>query len=277
MKTILVINDDSTAAEHAAKFALAIAQRMGADLLLANTYIHNNKAIEKILAALPGHEKSLAEEAQHDGITGRLKQLNEEQTGFRPNITELDVSAMDEARVAEMINKTDTWMMVKGIADNGGVSFSTLDVQKVLNRVRCPLMLVPGHWQLKNMERLVYIADLRYCRLEIVRYLAELARPWKADLSIAHLSASGLPDMGEKYALSVFNEAISRNVNYDQLFFNNIKEKELVTAVDVMINGLHNDLLVVVNHRFHFERIIGYKIIDTLPAHITVPLLIFPY
>ena len=38
--------------------------------------------------------------------------------------------------------------------------------------------------------------------------------------------------------------------------------KDLKTAVDVMINGLDNDLLVLLNHRFYFEEIITNKLPD---------------
>lgn len=83
--------------------------------------------------------------------------------------------------------------------------------------------------------------------------------------------------MAEKYALEVFGEAVGPKVNYNHLFFNNVKEKDVIKAVDVMINVMCNDVLVVVNHRFHFEEILGRYIPGTLPPHVTVPLLIFPY
>ena len=124
---------------------------------------------------------------------------------------------------------------------------------------------------------MVYIADLRYCALQIVRFLAGVAREHKAALSIAHISAKGLPDISEKYALDLFSEAVSAKVNYDHMFFNNIKEKDLAKAVDVLINGMHNDILVLANHRFHFEEIVGRYITETLPIHISIPLLVFPY
>ncbi len=60
--------------------------------------------------------------------------------------------------------------------------------------------------------------------------------------------------------LRLFSDGVSAHVDYDQLFFNNIKEKDLNTTLDVLINGLHNDLLTIVNHRFHFEEIFGRHI-----------------
>jgi hypothetical protein len=152
-----------------------------------------------------------------------------------------------------------------------------INIQSVLNHVRCPLLLVPEKSQVKGFEQIVYIADLRYCRTQIVRYLAELALPYQANILIDHLSAKGLPDIEEQYALKVFDDEIAAKVDYKRLLFNNIRERDLIRAVDVMINGMHADLLVVVNHRYHFEEILGGYITHELPVHITIPLLIFPY
>jgi hypothetical protein len=177
-----------------------------------------------------------------------------------------------------MINQNQIWMMVKGMPDivQTAELENQIDIHAVLNKVLCPLFLIPESWHQKSIERLVYIADLRYCRIHIVRYLTGLAQPYLANVSIAHMSANGLPDMAEDYALNVFKDEICSNVKYDQLLFNNIKERNLAKAVDVLINGMHNDVLVMVNHRFHFEMILGRYITDTLPLHLTVPLLIFP-
>jgi hypothetical protein len=140
----------------------------------------------------------------------------------------------------------------------------------------CPLLLVPQKYKLKELERIVYMTDLRYCQLPVVKCLANIARPSNAKLQIAHISIQGLPDMEENYARSFFSEVIGAVINYDQLFFNNIKEKDMQKVVDVMIHGLNTDLLVLINHQFHFEQIIGRYITGQLPENVIVPLLIFP-
>jgi hypothetical protein len=276
MKTLLIINDNSSEARHAAEFALLIAQKMQANIMLVNTSVVTRKIAEKVPAGyIP---KTGAEEQTGSGTLRHLIALNEEQASFKPEIKELDISGMNENEVIELVNRNYVWMMIKGMSDPiaGTNTKKSLNIHAVLNKVLCPLLLVPLHWQIKDIERLAYIADLRYCRVQVVRFLAILARPWQAALSIAHRSANGLPDMAEKYALTVFSEEVSQNVNYDNLFFNNIREKDLSKVVDVIINTMHNDILVMVNHRFHFEEIVGRYITDTLPPQITVPLLIFP-
>jgi len=283
MRTLLIVFDNSPEARHASQFALNLAQKIKANILLANTIKISKKKVEKAVAWDVTKENPVTDhdhqEQSIQEVLAHLKSLNEGPDNFNPEIEELDISNMDENQVAQLVIKNHIWMIVKGTEDvlQTSPSKNGLDVHTVLNHVLCPLLLVPVSWQIKNIERLVYIADLRYCRIQVVRYLADLAKSWSADLSIAHLSAKGLPDMAEKYALSVFSEEVMPNVNYDRLFFNNINEKDLIKVVDVIINGMHNDLLVLVNHRFHFEKLKSRYLTDAVPLNITIPLLIFPY
>jgi len=278
MKTLLVINDSTPQGDHAAKFALIIAQKLQANILLANVCkVASNMQHKKIHAV--GDDGDGIEVDYGSELTGALIKLNNHHEGFKPEITEIDISAHDETQLAEIANKAQIWMIVKGMADHSPATLAKMhiNINTLMNKVRCPLLMIPLHWSLKQIERLVYIADLRYCRIQFVRFLAELAKPWNAIVSIANLSASGLPDMCEKYATAVFTDEIWANVKYEGLLLNNVREKDMMKAVDVMINGMHNDVLVMVNHRFHFEEIVGRYITEELPEHITIPLLIFPY
>lgn len=270
MKTILVINNSTPEAAHAARFALAIARKMQANLLLANT--------TKVLSAVKVLTDGSLAIGTDDNLLENLQTLNTLNDGFKPGIREFDASAFSENQLAEYIYLNEIGMIVKGELDGmqAHLSRKGLNIHTVLNKVRCPLLLVPANWQIKDVERISYISDLRYCRSYIISQMARVAGPWNASISVAHISVDGLPEMEENYAESVFL-SVTAGVKYDKLFFNNIHEKELLTAVDVLINGMHNDLLVLINHRYHFEEIIGRYITDTLPHNITVPLLIYPY
>jgi hypothetical protein len=278
MKTIFVINDNTAEAKHAAEFALSLATSLRMNILLGNFYITDTKNVELVPVG------NFSPDAVNDDFNPDLSYhlrllLNKSNTVFKPEILETDIYSMDESAIAKLINKNGIWMFIKGVINEvvERNNNKILKIQTVLNKVLCPLMLIPFDWKIKDMERMVYLADLRYCRIQIVKYLAEIAKPLNADLMIAHLTAKGLPHMAEQYALNIFNEEVALNVSYENLYFNNIRERDLAVAVDVFINGLHNDLLVVVNHRFHFEEIIGTYITENLPSNITVPVLIFPF
>ena len=278
MKSIIVVNDESPQAKHAAKIALLIAQKVEANLLLANVNnIHVNIHREKALTT--AGNKYPTNDWQSAGLMEDLKLAVQLDGGFTPNIDCLDNSKLTEDGLVKYINKNNVWMVVKGMQVFGGNELNRplFNIQSVLNRVHCPALLVPEHAQLKKFERIAYMADLRYCRLSVVKYQAELAKPFNANALITHLPASGLPDLDQQYAWEIFNEQISSYIDYDKLFYNNIKERNLLKALDVIINGMNTDLLALVNHQYHFMGILGRYITQSLPPPIHIPVLVFPF
>jgi len=276
METILLINDGLPGTVNASKFAFFIAQKMQANVLLANLFDISKPVETKTTIEHAGDHTT---EMPMPYLGDYLEMLNNRPNDFEPKIKEIDISVMDENQVAQIINRNDIWMVVKSVPGSAmsGISKENLNVSTILNRIRCPLMLVPETWPIKNIERMAYLTDLRYCRLQIVRYLAEIAKPCCADLSIAHISADDMPDIDECYAANLFNNEIYNNTNYEQLFFNNILEKNLAKAVDVIIDGMRNDVLVMVKHCFHLDELVGRNALGFLPPHLTVPVLVFPY
>lgn len=269
MKTVLVINDFSAEAANAIHFAFEIAKKMKADVLVADT-VFRARTIEVKSLQMAGsvNGREIVDQSAKLVLGG----------GCQPAINNLDVSGFTEEQLAGLIIKNEIWLIVKGIpTEVHDAEFdSHLKVGNVLNRVRCPLLLVPENSKPTDFERITYVADLRYCKLQIVKYLAELAAPYNALVQIANIAAKGMPEMEANYATSLFTEIIGININYANIILNNIRERDIKKAIDVMVNALHTDLLVMVNHRFHFEEIFGSHLPDALPKNITTPLLIFP-
>nr|WP_294943395.1 universal stress protein [uncultured Mucilaginibacter sp.] len=267
MKKLLVINDNSPAANHALRFALKIAEIFGSTVTVANTVKTHVKQHSIPLVAVGRAHNTLP-------YKDSFVKLKSTPVKTKVPVSYLDISDLGAEQVIELINRCQISLIIKGM-DHLAVQRST-NINGILNRVRCPLMLIPLGWQLKVFKRLTYLADLRYCRVEIIKFLFELAKPFHANLCIANVPAKGLPYMDDAYAKSVFDEKV-RFVDYDAIQLNHIRERDLQKIMDVMVNGLDNDLFAVVNHRFHFEQIMGRRITNVLPAGITIPLLIFPY
>ncbi|WP_394772026.1 universal stress protein [Mucilaginibacter sp.] len=280
MKTIIIINDGSAEAKHAGELALQIARKIDANLLLANA--------QKAAVLTPVKEyvltsgKTEAGRETVTGLTGYLKSLapaGQPAGAFNPDIEEVDISAYHEKELIQLIVKRNIWMIVKGLTETPLINHEAkpINIHAVLNSVRCPLLIVPAHFRLKEFERIVYMADLRYCRMLVLKHLVELAKPYQASLMVAHISAEGLVPIEDHYAASLFCETFSNKVKYDGLIFNNIKERDAQKALDIMVHEMQTDMVVVVNHRFHFEEIVGCYITEILPEHITIPLMVFPY
>lgn len=271
-KTILVISDQSPAAEQAVVFAHSLAVQLQADLVVASTVpARQLKTLQPVLAGSNTEEP--------EPVLSRLASLTHVSEGFTPRVTELDVSACPLDDLVALINREGFFLLVEGMSTFPAkdLSAQTINIQSVLNRVRCPLLLVPEGWNVRLPSRITYLADLRYCLVQVLRYLNELGSALSAPLTIAHLAAAGLTEVADSYATQLFREGGLPHTPQVGVSLSHIRERDLPRAINVLIHGLHQDLLVFVNHRYHFEEIFGRKIGPAMPAGLTVPALISPY
>ena len=261
MEKILFIHDNSHRSRKALEFAISLADKLNSRLLLARTNIQQHAGRVKVLAGNPGVQP--ATPASHGSAEIEQKTLSE-----------INISAMDARELAQLVNKEGIGMIIKCATEYrmpGGLNLDTL-----MSHIYCPLLLIPGNWTIKDLQRIVYLADLRYCRNDITRYLTRLARACGAQLSVAHLTKEGMVHIEEGYAHRLFEEQVKSQLKYDQLGFHYTRERDLIRATDVLIKGLQHNLLVMTRNRYHFNQLIGRSINDRLPSPVQVPLLIFP-
>lgn len=261
MKKTLFIQDNSPASRQALSFAIALAAKMGSPLLLARTIVPAPAARKKMIAGNTG--SSLAGPSVK-GFT-------------QPGLAvagEIDITAMDARELAQLVNKEEIGLVICCAAEYRGQPGLNLD--RLLCLIHCPLLLIPGIWSPKALERIVYLADLRYCRTDILHYLARFSAAFGAELSIAHLSKQGMVHIEENYAHRLFDELVCAHLKQDRPGFHYTRERDLIKAIDVLTNGMHHDLLVMTRNRHHFNELIGKVNGGQLPAHIQVPVLIFP-
>lgn len=270
MRTIILFNDSSSEAINAGRAALAIACKTRADLLVLNLC---KISAEKELA---GAEASVGKADSFGMEPFLVAQIAG--NDFKPVVNEIDASSYTEKDISELVISKNIWLMIKGIETHiTHEILCDINIQAILNHVACPLLLVPDSYAETGFKNITYALDMRYCRRAVVKFLAELARVFDANLVIEHISAKGLPHLGNEYAMDLFTSEISNRIIYDKVYFNNIKERDLGVAVDVIVSDLHADLLALVNHRFHFEELFGRSIKNVLPEHVPVPVIIFPH
>lgn len=261
MEKILFIHDNSPRSRRALEFAISLADKLNTTLLLARTNVQQHAGRLKVLAGNPVVQPATpashgsAEIVQH-------------------TLSEINISAMDARELAQLVNKEGIGMMIKCATEYRMPGALNMDI--LMSHIHCPLLLIPGNWAIKDLQRIVYLADLRYCRNDITRYLARLARACGAQLSVAHLTKEGMVHIEETYAHRLFDEQVKSQLKYDQLGFHYTRERDLIKAIDVLVKGLQHDLLVMTRNRYHFKQLITQSLNSRLPTYIQVPLLIFP-
>lgn len=165
-------------------------------------------------------------ELPEEPLAEQLMMQNQSDKTFRPEITGIDPALFSADELMPFVKQQDIWMVVKGIP--GEEAFppqSAASIQAILSKVKCPMLLVPERAEIKDFERIVHTTDLRYCQLQHLDYLVELAAPYQTSLLLAHIPMSGLPPIEKSYAFDIFNKEISSHIRYPKLSFDQIKEK----------------------------------------------------
>ncbi|HTD97950.1 MAG TPA: hypothetical protein VK668_01635 [Mucilaginibacter sp.] len=199
------------------------------------------------------------------------------QSGLMPVVHFIEGVHYDPNNVLPVTKRFDVGVIIKGISGTGNdlLQIET-EALRCSTKSGCPILFIPEKVTYKAFEKIVYATDLRFCRHEVVTFLTQLAKPLNASILIANISALGLPYMEDNYARSVFENEVLNPIHYENIYFSNIRERDIPKALDVLINGMNNDLLVLVNNKYHFKELLGHDTPYNVPENIHIPLLIFP-
>lgn len=279
MKEIIVINDDSKESLHAAKYAFKLACLYNKNIVLANVSSSRPMLLETLAKSGPkpaAFQMMLTDDDSPESVADHLNCMDPE--GYQPGIKTLDASNFDERELIAYINAKKTWMVVQGTAANINFRKSGLRVnmQAILNRIQCPVLLVPVSGSAAALERLVYLADLRYAQIPVINYMAKL-RTGRESVILAHACAKGLPELDREFAIDLFSNGLSRNAACRNLYFTQLAGRNFSDIVDKVIHGIQGDMLICSNHSYHFEQLFGGNLTEKFPPYVPVPILVFPF
>ncbi|HEY4196836.1 MAG TPA: hypothetical protein VGM63_14940 [Mucilaginibacter sp.] len=276
MKNILIFNDFSPEAEHATELALLLAGKTNTNLYVWNIFDKHENPVARELAAAHANEETEVTADNNSWILKLESKLNWK-SGLLPVVKFIEGVNYDPSQVLSIVNKYDVGLLIRGIAgDEEDMLHIEHEALSCSTKSGCPMMFIPEKFGYKVFEKIVYATDLRFCRHEIVAFLDVLAKPLNASLLIANISAKGLPYMEDNYARTVFADTILNRGNQEHIYFSNIRERDIPRALDVLVNGMNNDLLVLVNNKFHFYELLGHNMPYTIPENIHIPILVFP-
>lgn len=275
MKTLLVLNDHSATATHAARFALNLAQKIRVNVIVASL-IQNETNI-------PQEELKLSSTGtitlQRSELMKSLFAQKKQYTNFRPVIQEVELLSFTGDELFQLTINRDIYMVIRGMDEflPSALLNINLAINMLLSKIKCPLLVVPSSWDFSAFRDLVYLTDLRFCGLRTVNFITSFAREWNANVVIAHATASGLPEVDIEEANAIFRDEVRNHVNYSKISMNMLNKGEIPDAINLVVHHFHADLLVFVNQHFHFNTFTKQYFKDKCALYKPVPLLIFPY
>lgn len=195
-----------------------------------------------------------------------------------PQKEETDVKRKSQSTslLTDLIKKENIELLV--ISAEGDCTLPCVpgnEIFEVLKEAKCPVLILPGNREIKEIKNIAYITDLRYCDMTVINPIVKIARPYNAKLDLVHLTADGLPDMAESYMDDYFHHELTKLIRYPVLAYTHLKQKNKGRELDLVAKEFSYDLLVL-----HWKR---YGVFDKIFTENSksysfskVPVIIFP-
>jgi nucleotide-binding universal stress UspA family protein len=281
MKTIAVLTDFSPGANNAARYALQLARRLQANILLYHTFLVPSTEPLGTQVAWPMEDfDEIKKESEKElkKLAGKLKKsLAELPDGvFRPVITYSCHEGAFTLNLDGLTSNKELVLLVMASHQKGLSALITGNhLRGVLDTVSLPVLVVPEHAVFKSIHKIAFPTDLGEGDLEVINSLAALARPFNAEIMLAHV---GPADAGAKQAVKDFLQDVGNQIDYPNIYYRQVEEQKVRQGLLELEQHTGTDLLVMVHrHKDFMERIFGGSYTQKIAADPIVPLLIYPY
>ena len=279
MKDILVLTDFSDRAKCAAEYAMNLAIHLKANLILC----HALEITEQLTYPLADHlilrnqtMKRLREVGMH---LNELAVPGNPSGNFRPSMTYINDLDMLAEVADKLVDNNHVDLVVIGSHKSNGLShfFSGSHTNDVLDHIKCPVLMVPENTVFNPLKNIAYATDLTFNNTKVISYLAQLAQPFSAEISVDHISPLELPLSTAELEVeqSIIDQMVESNV---ELSYKTIKGDSVIKGLLEISDSEKVDILALVHKRYDFFEGLFHSSISKQLAHSTkVPLLVMPF
>ncbi|RVU02443.1 hypothetical protein EOD41_00450 [Mucilaginibacter limnophilus] len=242
-----------------------LAALQGCKLLVAHVGNYLNRRVETTAhrrLALTGSYHEHIEEPKSEPLTSHIN---------ADVYVDAELKPVD--KLFEFVKQANCELIITSQSETDDSGTVTNIARRLMYRLNCPALLLPNiNGCITPPERIVYLTDLRYCQPRIIKFLNSLGGYFGSQLLVAHLSASGLPDIEATFAADKFAALTALCKNDQRPQFCNINKTELNEALDVLVHGLNCGAVAIVNNNHHFDKIQEIK-----KSIAGLPLMLFPF
>lgn len=269
IKTILVPIDFSDCAENALKYALILAGRMDAKVILYHSYFSPHTAHLSARSATEGKKsaREISEEQLQDAYM-RAPHLPLQEVEYHTSPREM----REELPQLVLDKKVDLIVMgTQGIGWLGGRIFGT-NTSWTIENIGCPIIAIPETEVALQIKNVMYASDYLDSDVGNLELTALIAKLFEAELKIVHVRESDEQEQESSTFIARVKAAIpSFDFQFVQVNAPNVEQ-----GLEDYLDHHPVDLLVMsAQRRNGLERLFGKSITKLMVHHLSGPALFF--
>jgi len=286
MKTILVLTDFSIRADHAAHYAVKLAQKIKANVLLCNVFLIPSSSPMAAQVAWPMENFETLEQDSADDLNEIVSRLNNRlnietlnSNEFKPKIDFCSKAGFVADTINEIASENHVVMVVIGTHVNHGLgSFLSGDhARDIIEKAHCPVLLVPDQVEFKGFKKFAFGTDLTQTDIDVLHSLSGLAKHFDAEIMVTHIANQSEEHNHAEPRVKIFLGLVSSKINYPNIYYRAVEGKTIDTSLDWLTAHVDFDLLVMVHRKKGFwNSLFKGSVTQKMADHLTKPLLVFP-
>jgi nucleotide-binding universal stress UspA family protein len=273
MKNILFPTDFSACADNALNYAIGIADKLKTKIIL-----HHSCMARSFVNEIP-MEESLDDNVLHSAINRLKKYADLEPFKTEKILFEEDICFGDaDNDIVALANKKKVDLIVMGT--RGSNNFTDLLFGKtsasVMEKAKCPVMVIPPRAKYNGFQKIVYAADYRATDFQNIYKLANIAKVYNAEIIIVHVSLSGFTDSLERETFNNFKDEIKSFVSYEKLSFQLQVGLNTGDVLDAVVKDEKADLLAMSIRQTNFLlKLLNESITNKMLHQTEIPIISF--
>jgi nucleotide-binding universal stress UspA family protein len=286
MKTIAVLIDFSTRSEHAAEYALHLAKKIKANILLFNAFmIPADMAMAATLAWPVDEYKEIKSDSKKSlqNLCDKLKHHIKEGpvTGtFTPEITCRSEEGPVENTLPLLEQNQNIFLLVAGTHGADAISTFALgnNCRELIDDTKLPLLLIPENAPIENIDKIVFATDLDPNDIKYINAVTGLANEFSAHIIIGNVNAEVSVDIDHNMAENAFMQQMVLNVSYRRISYRNFPNQNVKRGLVWVLENEKPDMMVMVHRKNSlFDLLFKSSVTKKIADKTTVPLLVYPY
>ncbi|HXU27994.1 MAG TPA: universal stress protein [Bacteroidia bacterium] len=276
MKTILVPTDFSKNAENALHYAINLAEKTHAKIILLHSF-----HIDYTNAYVPPNivEKEI-EEAKVNS-NKQLKILYNKVSHHAKHPIEC-VSSQNLAvdAILNAVKDHDVDLIVMGTAGATGMLgrqiFGT-NSSRVIEKAPCPVIAVPENNLHPDIKTIVYATTYLNSDIDCLQNLVSTAKLFDANIQVVHVSLLTEDGEHEKKRMEKFKQIVTKSIAYEKMTFKTLLGHSIEERLERYMEERKDvDMLVMSAHyRNLMDKLFGKSITKVMALYLKTPLMIY--
>lgn len=273
MKTILVPTDFSSCAESALRYAIKLANKLPARIILMHSF-HNPRSNAYVPAKMILNEKS-AVQRNTERELAVLKEKVAALTLFEIELLDSPDPLLEEILALVKSRHIDIIVMgTQGIDHPMDGQFFGTNTSWVVERASCPVVVIPDDSSKTAISKIVYASEYLDSDAVNLKELTVIAGLFSARIEVVHVVSA--QDEKANASMKRFSDRILAEVEYTDIDFTILEGRNVEEALRKHLEATRSDMLVLsTQYRSLIGKIFTRSLAKVMTLYLSLPIMVF--